>query len=128
MGPPVSHQTKNAVRLQQWKAEIAAAARQTWPIADEPEGGVLQMTVIYYHDGPSARLDNDNMVKPIQDALINVIYVDDGQITDIRVRKTDINGKFVVRHMSPTLAQAFMDGEEFLFIRVEAAPDHGVLP
>src|SRR5216684_4879413 len=89
-GPPVSHQTKNAARLQQWKAEIIGAARLRWPAQDPPEDGAIQITVVYYHDGPSARLDNDNMVKPIQDALIGVVYRDDCQITDTKVRKTDL--------------------------------------
>lgn len=127
-GPPVSQQTKNGLRLRQWKGEIVDAARLRWPAHDQPEVGALQMTVVYYHDGPSARLDNDNMVKPIQDALNNLLYLDDGQITDSRVRKTDLNGKFVVRSMSPILAEALIRGDEFLFVRVERAPDHGALP
>jgi hypothetical protein len=69
-------------------------------------------------------MDNDNMVKPIQDALNGLVYVDDRQITDTQLRKTDINGSFRVRGMSPVLAEGFVKGVEFLYIRIEAAPDH----
>jgi hypothetical protein len=69
-------------------------------------------------------MDNDNMVKPIQDALIGLVYVDDNQITDTRVRKTDLNGAFRVRGMSAVLAEGFCKGTEFLHIKIEEAPDH----
>jgi crossover junction endodeoxyribonuclease RusA len=72
-------------------------------------------------------MDNDNLVKPIQDALNALVYADDGLITDTSLRKTDLNGRFQVRGMSPILAEGFCSGEEFLHIRIEAAPDHGVL-
>jgi crossover junction endodeoxyribonuclease RusA len=72
-------------------------------------------------------MDNDNLVKPIQDALNALVYVDDGLITDTSLRKTDLNGRFQVRGMSPILAEGFCSDEEFLYIQIEAAPDHGVL-
>jgi crossover junction endodeoxyribonuclease RusA len=69
-------------------------------------------------------MDNDNMLKPIQDALNRLIYEDDRQITDTAVRKTDINGSFRVRGMSSVLAEGFCRGNEFLHIKVEHAPVH----
>jgi hypothetical protein len=87
----------------------------------------VQITVTYFHDGSAVRIDNDNLLKPIQDALNNLVYVDDRQITDCTVRKTDINGRFAVRGMPPLLAEAFSNGTEFLHVRIEARPDHGEL-
>jgi len=72
-------------------------------------------------DGP---LDNDNMLKPIQDALQGVVYANDDQVTDTVVRKTYLDGRFKVRGMSVVLAQGFARGVAFLYIRVEDAPDH----
>jgi hypothetical protein len=87
------------------------------------------MTVVYYHDGIAIRLDNDNMVKPIQDALNGLIYVDDRQITDTVARKTSLDGSFKVRGMSSVLAVAFVGGVEFLHVVIEAAPPHaGLVP
>ena len=104
------------------------AATLGWPGADAPNNVNLKLTVTYYHDGPAVRMDNDNLVKPIQDALNGLVYEDDNLITDTVVRKTDVNGRFHVRGMSPVLAGGFTVGQEFLHIRIEAAPDHGVLP
>ena len=62
--------------------------------------GVSDKGGLLYHEGESVRIDNDNMVKPIQDALIGLIYPDDRWITDTIVRKTSIDGffQFVVAH------------------------------
>jgi Holliday junction resolvase RusA-like endonuclease len=123
-GPPVSHQTRRAERLRAWQQTVRNAAAQRWPAAAPPVTSRLKFTVTYYHDGVSVRIDNDNMVKPIQDALNGLVYEDDRQITDTQVRKTDLNGSFRVRGMSPVLAEGFCRGNEFLYIRIELAPDH----
>lgn len=123
-GPPISYQTRRSIRLQTWKQIVRTAAIRRWPPAAPPLKNRLKLTVCYYHDGIAVRMDNDNMVKPIQDALIGLVYEDDRQITDIQVRKTDINGSFHVRGMSPVLAEGFINGKDFLYIRVELAPSH----
>jgi crossover junction endodeoxyribonuclease RusA len=123
-GPPVSHQTRNPARLRVWQRTVRNAAAQRWPADTPPTIARLRFTVTYYHDGVAVRIDNDNLVKPIQDALNGLVYVDDRQITDTLVRKTDLNGSFRVRGMSPVLAEGFCRGNEFLYVRVEFAPDH----
>lgn len=123
-GPPVSHQTRNTARLRAWQQAVRTAAVQRWPAGTTPIAERLRFSVTYYHDGVSVRIDNDNLVKPIQDALNGLVYVDDRQITDTYVRKTDLNGSFRVRGMSPVLAEGFCRGNEFLYVRVELAPDH----
>ncbi|MCU0490813.1 MAG: RusA family crossover junction endodeoxyribonuclease [Chloroflexaceae bacterium] len=127
-GPPVSHQTRHATRLRAWQQTVRSAAEQRWPAGTPPLTQHLKLMVTYYHDGVMVRMDNDNMVKPIQDALNGLVYVDDRQITDTYVRKTDLNGSFRVRGMSPVLAEGFCRGNESLHVRIDAAPDHEELP
>lgn len=123
-GPPVSHQTRHAHRLHGWKQTVRDAAARRWPVETPPVTAQLKLTVTYYHDGIAVRLDNDNLVKPIQDALNGLVYEDDRQITDTIVRKTDLNGSFRVRGMSYILAEGFCRGNEFLYVRIEVAPRH----
>lgn len=123
-GPPISYQTRHPARLRAWQTVVRTAATQRWPANMPPLTSRLKLTVTYYHDGIAVRMDNDNLVKPIQDALNGVVYADDRQITDTYVRKTDLNGSFRVRGMSPVLAEGFCRGSEFLFVRIELAPDH----
>jgi crossover junction endodeoxyribonuclease RusA len=126
-GPPLSHQTRNRTRLAAWRRAVAAAARSRWPTGSAPHTEDLRMTIVYFHDGVAIRLDNDNMVKPIQDALNGLIYVDDRQILDTVVRKTALDGAFQVRGMSAILAEAFVGGVEFLHVIIDHAPAHAGL-
>ncbi len=121
---PVSHQTNDCARLRTWRGQVATAAQQSWPVRQPLLDSPLKIIVVYFHNGSSVRMDNDNLLKPIQDALIGVIYKDDRQITDSVVRKTALGGAFFVRGMSIILAQSFARGREFVYLRIETAPDH----
>jgi crossover junction endodeoxyribonuclease RusA len=127
LGPPLSHQSRNKQRLAAWRASVLAAARARWPSSHEPLDQPLKVIVVYYHDHSAVSIDNDNLVKPIQDALNGYVYVDDALIVDTVIRKTALDGSFKVRRMSRMLADAFVEGDEFLHIRIEAAPSHEVL-
>lgn len=123
-GPPLSQQTRDRARLQAWKNAIRAEAARRWPQGQPPVTGSLLIVVVYFHEGDVIRLDNDNMVKPIQDALNGVVYGDDRQITDIRARKTRLDGRFRARGMSAVVAEGFVRGTKFVYVRIEEAPDH----
>ena len=127
-GPPLSHQTAHRDRLAQWRETVLGAAMARWPAADMPIAVPIQITVVYYHNGPTIQLDNDNLLKPIQDAMNGSMYVDDRLITDTHVRKTALDGSFRIRGMSQVLADAFVGGREFIYVRLDPAPDHEVLP
>lgn len=126
-GPPVSQQARDRARLQAWKDTVREAARRRWRSGQAPVTAQLQIILTYYHEAVTVRIDEDNMLKPIQDALIGIVYKDDVQITDSKVRKTNIDGPFQVRGISLILAEGFNKGSEFLYIRVEEAPDHSEL-
>jgi crossover junction endodeoxyribonuclease RusA len=122
-GPPVSHQSRNKAKLAAWRQMVRRAASVRWGTA-APVSGTLRISVSYYHRGLAVRIDNDNMVKPIQDALIGLVYQDDQLITDTTVRKTSIDGPFYVRGYSLTLLEALSKGDEFLHIVIDEAPNH----
>lgn len=123
-GPPVSQQARPRTRLQDWKRLVHGEASKRWPSGGLPVTARVRITVVYYHDGPSVSIDDDNMVKPIRDALNGLVYQDDNLIVDTRIRKTDLNGSFKARGMSPVLAEGFIRDREFIYVRVEEALDH----
>ncbi len=82
--------------------------------------------MVYYFDGDP--LDTDNMIKPICDALVGLVYEDDGQIDDTEAHRRSLNGSFEVRGMSPVLAQGFVGGREFVYVRIEECLNPKVLP
>ena len=122
IGIPVSHQTKNRARLQAWRAQVRSAAQSRWPPGVPPVAVNVRMQVVYYYDG--APLDIDNMIKPIQDALNELVYEDDRQVSDLVAGKRSLNGSFRVRGMSQVLASGFVNGTDFIHVLVEEAPDH----
>jgi crossover junction endodeoxyribonuclease RusA len=116
-GPPVSLQTRNRARLQQWKTDVATEARRNWPAGDLATADKVKFSVTYYHENDSP--DVDNIIKPIQDALVGIVYVDDNQVHETRSRRRDINSAFRIRGASPIVVQGFLTGRDFLHIKVE---------
>jgi hypothetical protein len=120
-GPPVSQQARDRGRLRAWQATVRQEAAKYWPPADPPANQLVMLKVTYFYDTVS--LDVDNIVKPIQDALVGLVYIDDGQVSDILSRKRDLSANFRVRSLSAVLAQGFQRASEFLHIVVQEAPD-----
>lgn len=126
-GRAYSHQSHNRAGLAAWRQKVTTAAAATWtaaPLAGFP----LQIVVTYYHERDAVRIDGDNLLKPIQDALIGLVYEDDRLIVDSMTRKTGIDWAFKVRHMSRVLLEAFHAGEPFVHVIIDRAPDHRTLP
>jgi crossover junction endodeoxyribonuclease RusA len=83
------------------------------------------LTITYFYDSLSA--DVDNIPKPILDALKGLVYLDDGQITDIICRKRSLNIDLRFENPTQVLAEGLNSGNEFLHILIEEAPDQGVI-
>jgi crossover junction endodeoxyribonuclease RusA len=124
-GLPVSHQTRNKVKLRAWRATVRAAAEAAWPSSEAPTTDDVRLLVVCYYD--SVPPDVDNFHKPIQDELEGLVYVNDSQVTDASSAKRDINGRYEIRRIAPVLARAFEVGHEFVHVKVDLPPDQGVL-
>lgn len=124
-GPPVSQQTRRRERLRAWKIVVRQEAEKYWSSEQKAATGLVMLKITYFYD--SVAIDVDNIVKPIQDAIIGLAYVDDDQVTDVLVRKRNLSGNFKVENMTSTLAEGFSRGNEFLHIVVIEAPDQEVL-
>jgi len=109
-GPPVSQQTRRRERIREWKAYVRQEAEKFWSSEQEIATGLVMLQVTYFYD--SIAVDVDNIVKPILDAIIGLVYVDDDQITDIWIRKRDLSGNFTIENMTRTLAEGFARGSQ----------------
>ncbi len=126
-GPPVSHQTKDKSSLLAWKGVIRTEAARLWA------GRTLltcrlKCTIINFHEGSAASLDDDNMVKPIRDAMNKVVYDDDSRICYSETIHVSIDAPIKLRRASAVLLTAFSKGDEFLYIRIDDAPEVIQLP
>lgn len=104
---------------------VAAAAQARWG-ADPPLDVEVLLQLTYFHE--SAPLDVDNMIKPIQDALNGIVYVDDKQVARVVSSRADLNGPYRVRGLSEALASGFVSDRPFVHIKVEPAPNAQELP
>jgi crossover junction endodeoxyribonuclease RusA len=125
-GTPVSHQTKNKPALTAWKAQVTAQAQAAY--AGSPVKGSLQITIMNFYDGTQPPCDDDNMVKPIRDAMNKVLYDDDKQITHAHQTQTSNAAPFVIRGASKLVVDALQASKEFVYIKIEDAPALTALP
>jgi crossover junction endodeoxyribonuclease RusA len=123
---PVSQQARRQGRLREWKEFVADHARlaieEPRELATEP----VALTLLYVYD--EAALDIDNILKPIQDALVGVLLEDDSVITDVEIRRRWRRTTFTVNAVSPTLASGLALGREFVYVALGDAPAQDVLP
>jgi crossover junction endodeoxyribonuclease RusA len=126
VGKPVSHQSNNKALLRLWQETVRAAAEAAWPEEQAPTTQPCLLVVVYFFGPLPAYLDNDNLIKPIQDALNGLVYRDDRQVTDTAIRRTSIDVQFRFRSGSHSalLMQTIRSATEFVYVRVEDAPSH----
>src|SRR5437879_479490 len=125
-GTPMSHQSSNKPALQAWMAQVRAEAAKVWTQA--PLTINLKCTIMNFYEGLKPSLDDDNMVKPIRDALNGLVYTDDRQIRHSHHVQTSIDDAFQIRGVSAVILAAFNAGKAFVYIRIEDAPTQTQLP
>ncbi len=122
-GPPLSLQTKDRQKLQAYKRRVRRAALKEWRKRRNraPAAHSVAIEIIYFYEGIAP--DVDNIVKPIQDALIGIAYVDDQQVTDGVQRKRHIDRPLRVRYMPMAMARRFVIGEDFVYVKMTRKRD-----
>ena len=119
-GPPLSVQAKSTSK-NRWKAEVKQAAQIQLGANSRITTEEVKFSITYYYKDNCP--DVDNIIKPIQDALEGVIYIDDRQIVETKSRRKLLGGSYIVEGASKVLLIAFADGDDFLHITV-CVPDN----
>ena len=114
---PVSLQTKRRANLQAWKRFVAAEAMKAWgaraPVATPLP---LRCSIVYLCD--SAPADIDNIIKPIQDALVGLVIGDDFLISDVDSHRRFLTDPIDVTFLPPLLQAGVAGGNECVYVRV----------
>ncbi|MGH6899573.1 MAG: RusA family crossover junction endodeoxyribonuclease [Geminicoccaceae bacterium] len=124
-GPPVSQQTRRRARRRAWADHVRRRAMSHWPADEPPALGPIRVVITHVFAGASS--DLDNLAKPVLDALQGLAYEDDGQVTDIVMKKRDLARNLRLEALIPLLLNALDRGEEFLHVLVEEAPDQEIV-
>ena len=112
---PVSLQTRNRSNLQAWKQFVYGEAAKLWTGASSSNINI-HLTLVYLCDEDP--VDSDNIIKPIQDALIGLIYDDDSLITDVEVHRRLITGIFDIARLPPLILEGVNSHQECVYVRV----------
>jgi crossover junction endodeoxyribonuclease RusA len=119
---PVSLQTKNRQNLQAWKNFVHGEAKKVWnngtlPVSSPP----LRFSIVYLCDNSPA--DVDNIIKPIQDALVGLVFEDDFLVSDVDSHRRFLADPIDVTTLPPLLQTGVAAGNECVFVRVSDAQD-----
>ena len=114
---PLSLQAKRT-SLQAWKGFVHAEAAKVWsgPIFEE---GNLQLTLIYLCD--QAPPDIDNIIKPIQEALVGLVFIDDSLIGDVDSHRRFLNETFDLTRLPTPLLLGIASQQECVYVRVSSS-------
>jgi len=112
---PVSLQTKNRKNLQAWKDFVRAEACKDWS-GTPYNSNDLHLTLVYCCDDDP--VDVDNIIKPIQDALVGAIYDDDLIISDVESHRRPLTGVFDIAKCPATLVNGILAGSECVYVRI----------
>lgn len=85
----------------------------------------------HFYQGETT-LDVDNIAKSLLDALKGVLFRDDKQVSELLIRKSRLSAGFSLTGASPYLLDAIermtKAGSDFVYIRIDEAPDHSRIP
>jgi crossover junction endodeoxyribonuclease RusA len=114
---PLSLQAKRS-SLRDWKAFVQAEAARVWkdPVI---HAGDLQITLVYLCD--ISPPDTDNIVKPIQDALVGLVFSDDGLIADVDSHRRSLNGTLDLTRLPPLVLAGVASGQECVYVNVSSS-------
>jgi Endodeoxyribonuclease RusA len=118
-GTPVSG-PKGGANLKKWRRRVEEQARLNWKKA--PLTQKLSSILIHFHKGDIAPLDNDNMSKPVHDALTKVVYDDDRQVIHTRSIQTSVDSPIAIEGATQVLLDSIALGDGFLYIRIDEIP------
>ena len=120
-GPPVSVNSRDDVRLNSWKMIVVAHARPRVGTAPPTSEACCFSIGHYFERGGEP--DADNVVKPVQDALEQIVYVNDQQIVDSIGYKRDLRAGIRFRLEDPALPWALRTMLPFVHVQVSLASD-----
>jgi Holliday junction resolvase RusA-like endonuclease len=114
-----------------WQQTVRAAAWEFWPYLHPPVETEISAVVVYFYQR-STLIDVDNLAKPILDALRNVAYLDDRQVSHLVARKTELRAGLELAGPSLVLARAIetarVERSDVIYVKIGPPPSHEDVP
>ena len=116
-----------------WRERVSRAARERLREAGEaePTDQDVSILIIYFHQGETT-IDVDNTAKSLLDGLKGVVFRDDRQVSELRVRKSRFGAGLSLNGASLCLLEAIermsQIDSDFVYVRTDPAPDQSRIP
>ena len=117
LGTPIARQSSPEAR-KRWQSEIKTVARTVWPASELPSSEPVAVRLAYFYVYAQAA-DLDNIVKTAQDALENIVYLNDRQVVDLVASARPKQGDYRV-NVTPVLARGWAGHSDFVHIMIDA--------
>src|ERR1700751_939483 len=121
----------NSRSRRRWRERVSQAARERLQAESEPTDQDIAVLIIYFYQGETT-LDVDNIAKSLLDGLKGVLFRDDQQVSELRVRKSRFSAGLSLTGASLYLLNAIerrsRAGSDFVYVRADSAPDHSRIP
>ena len=111
---PLSLQAKSK-SLRAWKGYVKSVAAQVWP-GPTVQTGNLQLTLVYLCD--ESPPDTDNIVKPIQDALVGLVFSDDSLVADVESHRRFLDETFDLTRLPSLVLSGIAGQRECVYVKV----------
>jgi hypothetical protein len=118
---PVSNQTQNKINRREWIRLVNEEAQKVWTGSSPIKDANLQLTLIYLcrgNYGDRDLLDTDNIIKPIQDALNELVYEDDKLVSDVESHRRFLSELIDITNLPLLLQEGVIIGEECVYVKV----------
>lgn len=67
--------------------------------------------------------DINNLIKPVQDALIGLVYADDGLVVDVQGHLRMVGELIDVTDLSTKLQNAILTGADCVYVRIDLSKE-----
>ena len=118
-GTAVSQQSRRSGLRREWRERVRDAAELAMLEDAEAVAGPLMVSIAYFYDGVD--IDVDNLPKLILDALKDLVFANDAQVTDLVCLKRRVAPDTAVETESVLLEDSVNEGRVFTYVRVEEA-------
>ncbi|MCW7467808.1 RusA family crossover junction endodeoxyribonuclease [Leptospira levettii] len=112
---PVSHQAKDSNHKEEWKQYVYGCAFREWKGIPKPNTFYKFLIVYLCGDLPP---DINNVIKPIEDTLIGLVYPDDSKVLDIVGYMRYINQGVTLNNLPEKLQKAIYNGIESVYVQI----------
>ena len=118
---PVSNQTRNKINRREWIRLVNEEAQKVWTGSSPIKDANLQLTLIYLcrgNYGDRNLIDTDNIIKPIQDALNELVYEDDKLVSDVESHRRFLSEPIDMTNLPLLLRKGVIIGKECVYVKV----------